>query len=100
MDEATKTVMEKIAEFNSDVIYLYDTKTGENCAICDFELTKKFPETFPNEWKMCCDCIMLAKRIITSGKLVTKLLYGDYILGSYVKERINKIYKTITLKER
>lgn len=53
------------------------------CAVCNHTLNKKFPEDYPEEWKFCCGCRMVAE-IITEGIIPRSDLFKE-------------IYKKITL---
>lgn len=92
----TRTVIERVEEFNSNAIYISDTETGELCVICNFHLTKKFPEDFPDEFKFCCQCKAFAHHIISDG--VNKLI-NLYIVCGMPKfsGQIEKIHKRITM---
>ena len=56
--------------------------TGQ-CSICEGNLTNKFPDDFPDEWKFCCACRLCASWII-KGETPRS-------------HRFKEIYKRITL---
>ena len=57
------------------------------CSICNFPLSKGFPEDFPNSWKFCCRCQHIAY-------LITIEIVKDEIWGL---KTVDKIRKKITL---
>ena len=63
-------------------------KTG-SCSLCNYPLTTKFPDDFPDDWKWCCGCLALAKRM-----LVNPSNYIDQIGIGYLSGRI---YRKMTL---
>ncbi len=79
------------------ITIIFDTPTGEKCVICGFKLTKKFPEDFPDEWKMCCPCIILAENIIIHGKDKLKYMCFPNECEGLLLERLEEMYKLITI---
>lgn len=50
-----------------------------NCSICGLFLTKKFPEGYPDEWKFCCICLLIAKEIVT--ETLEKGTWSEQVVG-------------------
>ncbi len=61
--------------------------TGQ-CSMCEQILHKEFPDDFPNEWKFCCFCKMVADYLIKIQA------HKNLILLSY---KFQKILKKITV---
>ena len=59
------------------------------CSICNFVITYKFPEDYPDEWKFCCSCKNMADEIAKGT------LPEEY----YLLEKVHTIKKKITLVE-
>lgn len=58
------------------------------CSICKSPLSKAFPHDFPDEWKWCCFCKMIAEHIVEQG---TRLE------GHCFETRMPKLKKLINL---
>lgn len=59
------------------------------CSICGNPLTKEFPAGFPEEWRWCCFCKLIAEWVIEDNL--------SEIAGYAFQKRISKIRKLITL---
>ena len=71
-----------------------DWDIKDECAICKFPLTAKYPDDYPDEYKFCCNCFKWAKKLVETEKLV-----GYCSLKIIVKESpvLKKIVDRITL---
>ena len=76
---------EDIEDVQEDLRNFWGEKiTGYECVICGYELTKRFPKGFPDEWKMCCNCRDVAEMLAYRTALPRSDLYKE-------------VYKKITL---
>ena len=58
--------------------WLKQFEADKKCAVCSFPLhNDNFPDDFPNEWKFCCGCLLIAEGII-KGVLVKTDLIGNF----------------------
>lgn len=58
--------------------------TSGNCAVCGFQLSYKYPDDYPDEWKFCCFCQPMAKKLIDGTVEPTT-------------DKLKKLYDKITL---
>jgi len=71
--------------------------TGK-CVICGRFHEKCFPEGFPDEWKLCCGCLLFADHIAKDFRHVVEESYKPF--PKYAKKlmkRLDKIEKLISL---
>ena len=69
-------------------VRLIKNKTS-SCSLCSYPLSNKFPKDFPDDWKWCCGCLGLARRI-----LINPSNYVDQMEIGYLSGRI---YRKMTL---
>lgn len=69
---------------------LEKVKTGE-CAVCRSDLDKDFPRDFPDEWKFCCRCKIIAEMLVNGITIKTFLLYRD--IARIIKKKITLVKK-------
>ena len=96
-DQRLKNLIERVEEFSRSDFIIYEVHTGEECVICGFKLTAKFPDEFPDEWKICCSCKTFGENIIIKGVKFIKDMYSKYDQFNKYSKLIDKIYKHITL---
>jgi len=64
----------------------YDGITGK-CSICGTDLTHMFPSDFPDEWKFCCTCKMIAESMVN----------GNSYNGHWSRRQESRLKKVINL---
>lgn len=67
----------------------------EQCAICGFPLTAKYPDDYPDEYKFCCSCFKWARRLTGFGDhLVGDICVTNVVVRSAI---LQKLIDRITL---
>lgn len=68
------------------------------CVICGRVHDKGFPEDFPEEFKLCCNCLKYAEYIVIGDRQIVEESYSKH--SNYfdrVMECLDKIEKLINL---
>ena len=69
-------------------------KTTGHCSICNFPLDTEYPEDYPDDWKFCCSCFKLARRITGTWEYnsdFVELLDHDIKESPILKKILHKI---------
>lgn len=61
----------------------------KKCAICNCDLTRTFPNDFPDEWKFCCGCKIIVEMLIEGTP--TNMFSALRRVAKLVKEKITLV---------